>query len=596
MMDVQASKEATILTWHPELETLGYKDPLPVPIMGIQATLSAIQMPEIHVFVQKADLDMIEAAGEESENLPLFLTMLDLAMWTRVFEYANSDKPEERDKAMARLKGFQAILRDLLAQDFEEMEKARRETLIAEGAIRKANFRANPKYTLGLNLTTHKFLKNLQVTDINKHAIEDFQDAITLTQEENEQATLVASGQHLAVPFTPMRVVEDLAEPKDNRIWAVGNINLQAPIQPSTWRIWCDLKQSEIDECREHALSGTQFVKAATTFVHSFPLYMYDHTKCDVQSLKLHVKLCYPTGADRRDKHPQEMWNIHRPYLRCACSSQAVRTCSSNVIWWDHAVWYIINHLDKFFPQSHYPTLMSKYIAFVIWVSGPGRLAVQCQLAFNHTRNWMGEAVMQYAANPQDDMVLLLGYPEAGPRMIEKHVKPASFMIANPRHPSQGPPSKKQRINLNTPPSIGTNTAQTSSAQKQNSRQKTSGGYGRGKSGGGRYGGVNHLGGRYSGRRGRHSYQNHHQPPQQRYEAPSGPRPQQQAYANQQQHNCPHTPHKENLVLAPGQKVCGMFGQTSNGQEPVYVPNSNVSIQEFDNSPIKPRLLAFLDD
>ena len=350
-----------------------------------------------------------------------------------------------------------------------------------------------------------------------------------------------------------------------------------------------DLKQSEVDECREHALSGTQFIKAATTFVHGFPLSMYDHTKCDVQFLKLHVKLCCPTGADRRDKHPQEMWNIHRRYLRCTCSSQAVRTCNGNVIWWDHAVWYIINHLDKFFPQSHYPTLMSKYIAFVIWVSGPGRLAVQCQLAFNHTRNWMYEAVMQYATNPQDDSILLPGYPEAGPRLIEKHVKPASFTIANPRHPSQGPPTKKQKINLNTP----SGSAQNSSAQKQNSRQKASGGYGRGNSRGGRYGGTNHLGGRYSGGRGRHSYQNYQQ---QRFDAPTSHSPQPQAYANQQLHASPHTPYTESLVLEPGQKVYGLFGQTSTGQEPTYVPRSNVVIQEFGNSPIKPHLLAFLDD
>ena len=102
-MDVQASKEAATLTWHPELEAMGYKDPLPVPIIGIQATLSAIQMLEIHAFVQKADLDTIEAAGGDSEDLPLFFTMLDLSMWTRVFEFANSEKPEECDKALARL-------------------------------------------------------------------------------------------------------------------------------------------------------------------------------------------------------------------------------------------------------------------------------------------------------------------------------------------------------------------------------------------------------------------------------------------------------------------------------------------------------------
>jgi hypothetical protein len=175
------------------------------------------------------------------------------------------------------------------------------------------------------------------------------------------------------------------------------------------------------------------------------------------------------------------MWNILRPYLRCICSSQAVRACNGNVIWWDHCVWYVINHLDKFFPIQ--PTLLAKFMAFMVWVAGPGRLAVQCQLTFNHIRSWMIQGVMQYAKSPE--AMILPDMPEmAGPRMIEKHIKPASFSIANPKLPSQGPPTKKQRINLNTPPNSF-------------NQQKNKPAFRRGRRGG-HYSGGNNTGGRYA--------------------------------------------------------------------------------------------------
>jgi hypothetical protein len=439
----------------------------------------------------------IEGAGEECEDLPLLLTILDLSMWTHVFEYANSDKPEEREKALLRIKSFHAVLRDLLAQDFMEIDKAKANSVMAEEAIRKANFGGKAMAApCGLSISMHKFLKNLNVRRAPLTTVEEFQDALTCSQQEAETAMLVATSRQPAVPYTTRRAVEDLVEPKDNNVWAIGNINLLAPIPPSTWRIWANLKQTEIKESREHAICGTWFIKNGTPLLHGFPLYLFDHTKCDMQTLKLHVKVCCPTRTDRHDKHPQEMWNIHRSYFRCTCSLQAIRTCNGDIIWFDHAVWYIINHLDKFFPQSHYPTLMSRFMAFMIWIAGSARLAVQCQLAFNQTREWFCEGVLQYAAHPHDDVVILPGYPEVGPCLIERHIKSSCFTIANPRHPSQGPLSKKQKINLNTPPN-----AAPSNGYGSYGRQKSSSRYGRGKFGGGQYG-NNSGGGRDASGRG----------------------------------------------------------------------------------------------
>ena len=213
--------------------------------------------------------------------------------------------------------------------------------------------------------------------------------------------------------------------------------------------------------------------------------------------MKLHVKQPYPTGADRRQSHSKEMWNIFRPYMRCTCSSLVVRACNGAMVWYDHAVWYVLNHLDKFFPHSEYPSLMAKFVAFIIWVSGLGRLATHCQIAFNQTRAWMCFAVLQYAKNPADDCVILPGLHEAGPRLIERHIKSKAFSIANPKLPSSGPTSKKQKINLNSTPAIA------SSYSKQNTFSGTSS-YSRGsKKFGGRYGGRNQGGRGAPGTRGR---------------------------------------------------------------------------------------------
>jgi hypothetical protein len=88
---------------------------------------------------------------------------------------------------------------------------------------------------------------------------------------------------------------------------------------------------------------------------------------------------------------------------------------------------------------------------------------------------------MQFAKDPSTlilpDMLDLYG-----PLIIEKHIKLVAFCIANPRLSKQGPPSKKQRINLNTPPNT------------YNQQKKAGMGCGRG---GGRYSGGSHSGGSY---------------------------------------------------------------------------------------------------
>jgi len=541
-------------TWHPDLLELGYKEPLPSPIPGVQATLAAINSTEIHRYIQDNDLSAINNAGEDGEPV-LLLTVLDLAQWTRIFEVANTDLP----RALARLQEFQGKLLQILAEDELDLADAKKNTTIAEVAIRHANNQTEDCSASLSQLSIpesgtfmHPFLANLSIDEAHKAALEDLQESIVSTQIEREQETLVSSGRHLAIPFVPHRTIEDQMTTKDHRVWASGNVNSLAPMLLSTWRIWAGLNKSDLEVCKEAALHSKRLISNGEILVNAFALYNFDHSKCPVTAVKLHIKLEVPTANDRREKHPQEMWNVHRPYLRCACHSKSNNGCNGSFIWWDHACWYMVNHLEKFFPSVSFPSLKSKFIAFLIWMQGAGRTAIRCQIAFAYARTWMCTAAMQFANNPTGKVLSEL--PDLpGPRQIERLLKPASFSVANPGTPSSAPPSKRQKLNLNTPP---------------NANRQHGGGYSRGRT-------FNYRGrGSGAGRGNTNQYR--------RYNAPS----------TTFQYP-PATPRTDRLPVFQNQQG---IGSGSASASRTTIPGTSPRILEIGASPIRGKILSFEDE
>ena len=99
----------------------------------------------------------------------------------------------------------------------------------------------NSKIEKRLGFINHSFLMNLTIDSLNKATIKDFKDAITNSQFEIEQFTLVPSSKRILVPFKPPRAVKDEVSQKNHKYWKISNLNLLAPISQSTWRIWADL-------------------------------------------------------------------------------------------------------------------------------------------------------------------------------------------------------------------------------------------------------------------------------------------------------------------------------------------------------------------
>lgn len=126
-------------------------------------------------------------------------------------------------------------------------------------------------------------------------------------------------------------------------------------------------------------------------------------------------------------------------------------------MWFDQAIWFMVNNLHLFFSNEDYPTLAAKFGAFIIWLSDAARVAVRHQITFHYLREMMVEASLEFAADPTAK--LLSNHPPgAGTRQIERWIKPATFSAANPMTPSAHNSSKPQRLNINVPPSLADET------------------------------------------------------------------------------------------------------------------------------------------
>jgi hypothetical protein len=110
----------------------------------------------------------------------------------------------------------------------------------------------------------------------------------------------------------------------------------------------------------------------------------------------------------------------------------------------------MLNNLDRFF-DARYPSLASKFGAFITWISSASLLAVRLQITFMVFRRLMEVAALEFAANPNEK--LLAKYADAPrARQIERFLKPASFSLETAPSSSPINYSRKRRLNMNVTP------------------------------------------------------------------------------------------------------------------------------------------------
>ena len=436
---------------------MGYGPPLPAPIPAVQTTLSAIDLPELHQYVQESDTAALADCDEEGVHQPLLIDSLDLSLWTSLFVTATTDP----NKTINNVKSAHAKLSDLLMQDEQETTKSIGISSMIEEALKLANTdmleSSSARYITepGFENTaaaspSHPLLAKLKISSAERSALEDFTDTLNSSQAEKDKQTLVNTKGPL-VPVKPPRCVELMVADHQHRMWAIGNTNLLAPISILMWKTWGGLSEMELEHCKKQALNNVGVLRAPVDLIPAFSLNMFEHSKCTTTEVKLHTKQDLPTGYNRKESHLSELWNVQRPYMRCLCNPRAITGCKGSIIWFDHAIWAMINKLEMFFPDQ--PNNNTRFGAFMLWLSSAAKIAVKAAIVFHIGREHMITAATQLSENPTQKLLPNLQDAPLATK-IERLLKGPKFSLMHPGSPNQAPsPFKKQRLNLNTSPS-----------------------------------------------------------------------------------------------------------------------------------------------
>lgn len=453
---------------------LGYKEPLPAPSPAVQAVLAMISDNEVHDFIREKDEAALIDLDDEGEHAPLLLGTLDLSHWTYVMIAATSDK----EKGLARLKEAHEHLTVILERDEAEFLEAGRNTVAVDKALRAANphedwgsrLPATDLSAIGNDkVAMHPLVARMNIAQEHKNAIQEFSDTIQATQTEKDLAVLEANRKGHAIPLVPSRTVEEQLGGKHHRMWCLRNINLLAPISTQMYKAYANLTDVEVTACEKRALTcmGT-FGTKPQELVNAFPIALYDHHKCTSLRVNVHAKKDLLTCNPREEKYSSAVWNCGRPYIRCACDEKGTNgSCTGTMLWFDHSVWYMLNNLHIFFPPQTYPSLVSRFAAFLTWMKDAARLAVQTQITFNEIRRLMVQAAIEFSQNPKAR--LLAEHKDAvGARKIERFFKPAAFSFEIPDSPIPQPYKKRK---YGTP-----GTDEIDSGRQKNQRPNSRGG------------------------------------------------------------------------------------------------------------------------
>jgi hypothetical protein len=197
-----------------------------------------------------------------------------------------------------------------------------------------------------------------------------------------------------------------------------------APLTVEMLTQWACLTEPELVQCRNDAASGA-FTSNVHTLHEDWPMNKFrNHFVCGKPG-KLRTKMDMKTGHNRPFNHKASLWNWRRPFIKCPCQ-RPKDNCDGEFLWLDHAIWYVINHLDDFFPN---PSLRARFYGFMVFLGKQIRKAVLALVTFLYVRKMMLKAGLQLCENPR--ATLLPEYDGAeGALTIERMMKPASFTEA----------------------------------------------------------------------------------------------------------------------------------------------------------------------
>ncbi|KAL3687757.1 hypothetical protein R1sor_014066 [Riccia sorocarpa] len=273
-----------------------------------------------------------------------------------------------------------------------------------------------------------------------------------------ESLTASATGEKASVndngdPYIPTdtpRTIEYRVSEKLGMMWKCSNMNNLAPITLDMWSKMVNLSEGELSACKSNAIQGIIPAKVISLRETIKMVLFRDKYKC-TESVSVRVKVNVVTDSNRVSKHRALLWNWIRPYFKCNCKFDSTRKkCKGEIIWLDHAIWYIFNHMEDFFPL---PSIQARYMAFLIFLGSEARTTVLAHCSFMYTRELMVETAMEVFADPSNRTLPEHGDAN-GVRMIERLMKPACFSDTIISNQIQAGSRRRNRqpINLNSAP------------------------------------------------------------------------------------------------------------------------------------------------
>ncbi|CAM6082443.1 unnamed protein product [Calypogeia fissa] len=273
------------------------------------------------------------------------------------------------------------------------------------------------------------------------------------------------------VPVLPPRHLEWESSKVDGCLWKIKNINNLAPISLEMWQAWGTINSEEVLQCRERALNAVTLCDKAPVFISKWPMTIFGAPKYKCK-IAAGAKIRGPldTKTTRLTEHKSKLWNWMRPYFRCSCYYKAA--CNGQLIWLDHAVWYMLNHLEEFFTAS---TIQGRLVMLIKFLSGDARCMVLDHITFLYIRDFTIEATQELIDHPQTRFLTRYGVSR-GVRMVEALVKLGLFFEElgdilgggnkkcwNLNDRPQVPPKRRGMYANHTPvPGVGCGTAPAS--------------------------------------------------------------------------------------------------------------------------------------
>ena len=343
--------------WLPELQTLGYKDPLFTPSYFSQAILASICSPSFHKTI--IDHDFLAM----SKNQPSVLLTASCNDWILLLQFFQSDPTECLNRLQALLGATQAM-ENLDHQDMLDYHKNLPIVFNKLENIISGN--TSEPDTPSALVPINPLISSSLLSDDDKAKLASFSSSIVKKNSKFEDSSISRTDPALVIPLLPRRQLElDVAQ-FNHKLWVPQFLNYPAPFSTEALGLLLNSDSFNNAVSFQYALNCNEPLSDNIAFdLKFFSLALLDDSKCSNTQVFFQTKT--PNPHDKgKNGYLRNSWNAFRPYVKCRCFFMGNKSCKAGIMWVDHLIWFMVHHLDLFFTLS---STQANLIACIGWLS-----------------------------------------------------------------------------------------------------------------------------------------------------------------------------------------------------------------------------------